>query len=292
MTCSEFARQPVVHSVYGNFPLWKVPVKRWIICLLHLNLRIVGGMFNVLVRDLISKAGNEDQSAALYELLHSNGIWVKESYLKRAPTSLNAKQMPKISFIGVDTDKLMLMARDVEDIVHPPAVRAANPAHKLQYERSMACWDAWGKMWRLLNTSLDSNSPEARCKRGDEVEAQAHVWLKCFKLAHKKTQGLYIHIMVKHLPGMVRAVGDLRPFQSQGLEHSHSYRKMLARRLTNRQAGKRCATAMGHLIAQDYCIKDQRHDAEAREFTNRERTKALRGEKRVLELAAKGIVKT
>jgi hypothetical protein len=43
------------------------------------------------------------------------------------------------------------------------------------------------------------------------------------------TLGLYIHMLHEHFADMVRLVGNLRPYQAQGLEHLHSFRKEVMR---------------------------------------------------------------
>ena len=175
--------------------------------------------------------------------------------------------------------------------MHPPELRAVNKDAHDQYELSMDCWRKWTTVWRSLNNTLASDCPGARADRADEVQKGAREWLASWNAAHKKTQGLYIHILVHHVPEMVRMYGDLRPFQSQGLEHAHSLRKAVGLQLTNRQEGKRTRTSMSHLISSDYCVKDQVHDQDQVDHARRAVTNGRRAVKRIEELAEKGVMK-
>lgn len=286
--------------MFGKFPLWNIPVNRWVLCILHMNLRIVGGMFNALVRDYICETAgsSQDQKNELYKLLRDSGVWIKEKHLDKKKLSLNAKQMPKVSFIGRDTETITTLSDHIMEIVHPKAVREEQSrkgkAALKQYERSMACWAAWKKVWRLLNTDLDSTSATARADRVSAVAEAGQHWLTTWLAAHKATQGLYIHLLVKHLPDLIREFGDLRPYQSQGLEHAHSRRKKIADRNTNKRTGEsgRTAQAMGALIADDYCNKAARNTIEQGIQEARSKKLEHSRNKRIVELAAKGIHKT
>ena len=167
-----------------------------------------------------------------------------------------------------------------------------------QYTKSMLVWRRWSTVWRLLNDALDSTDKDARDARADAVQKAADEWLVAWVAAHKRTQGLYIHILVYHLSGVVRAYGDLRGFQFQGLEHAHSQRKRIARDLTNRQVqntttNKRGRTeqAMSFLVAEDDCRKRQRHALDQQAHKQRANTNRARSLKRVDDLRKEGIVK-
>ena len=288
--------------VYGLHPLLSIPIKKWVICLLHMNLRIVGGMFNALVRDRIGKTQLEgqDQAKEIIALFSAHGIWMKESRLKPASKSLNSAQLPKLNFIGVDTEKMVQICEQLMDIIHPKKLRDASSGKRVreQYNKSMLVWRRWQVIWRLLNDALDSTDQEARNRRADAVQQAADEWLVAWVAAHKRTQGLYIHILVHHLAGMVRAYGDLRGFQSQGLEHTHSERKRIALHLTNRRVqnsttNKRGRTeqTMSFIIAEDDCRKDQRHNLDQQSHKQRANTKIARTAKRVSDLDKQGITK-
>jgi hypothetical protein len=77
----------------------------------------------------------------------------------------------------------------------------------------------------------------------------------------KPTKGVYLHMLVAHVPDMIKRFGDLRLYQVQGLEHCHSIRKRLAVTLTNKKPGKpggeraRTEQMMGQIICMDYVLK-------------------------------------
>ena len=82
---------------------------------------------------------------------------------------------------------------------------------------------------------VNVDDPAERNTRADEVQVLADAYRVAWYKAVGSTHGLYIHVLHEHLADQVRAVGDLRPYQSQGLEHLHSFRKLTARHLKNRQ---------------------------------------------------------
>jgi hypothetical protein len=102
-------------------------------------------------------------------------------------------------------------------------------------------WNVWADLWRLLNNKINPHDASERNQRTDEVQAfnwqivsGSRTW--CKAVGSIRTSGLYIHIIHEHLADQVWAVlGDLCPYQNQGLEHLHTFRKLIARHLTNRQ---------------------------------------------------------
>lgn len=100
-----------------------------------------------------------------------------------------------------------------------------------------------------------------------------------------------------HLADAVREFGDLRPFQSQGLEHTHSQRKVIALHLTNRRPESasnsvgRTEQTMGVIVAEDACRKRNRHSLDQQAHQQKAQTKKAKTEKRVKELAKQGVTK-
>ena len=68
---------------------------------------------------------------------------------------------------------------------------------------------------------------EVWAERADEVELLAHEYVKGWVASVGKTQGLYLHILLRHIPEEIRKWGDLRVRSSQGLEHCHKNRKRI-----------------------------------------------------------------
>ena len=87
-----------------------------------MNLRALSEpMFNTRVRDMIGSTPVEGQNqpVEISALLAQNGIWMKESRLQPQSKSLNEKQLQKISFIGVDTEKVTHICEQLQSIVQP-----------------------------------------------------------------------------------------------------------------------------------------------------------------------------
>ena len=79
----------------------------WILCILHLNLRIVGALFAHLVVDDIGKCGKADeQKTAFMKLFIKSGIYMKERKLERK-NNLDEAWQGKFSFAGADAEKVM-----------------------------------------------------------------------------------------------------------------------------------------------------------------------------------------
>ena len=120
------------------------------------------------------------------------------------------------------------------------------------------------------------------------------MWYK----AAGSTQGLYIHMLHEHFADMVREVGDLRPYQSQGLEHLHSFRKLIARHLTNRQKKltsknkrNRVTQTMATLLTKKHLMRKDMSGVEEKQFKVRTEAVAKQKIKRVSELGELGILK-
>jgi hypothetical protein len=74
----------------------------------------------------------------------------------------------------------------------------------------------------VLNDAVDSTDEKARNARTDVVQKLADEFRVLWYKAVGSTQGLYIHLLHDYFADMVREVGDVRPYQAQGLEHLHT----------------------------------------------------------------------
>jgi hypothetical protein len=222
---------------YGHYPLLRVEIEKWIVaCLLHANLRITSGMVNYCVFAHLGKYGKAvEQSAVIEALLSTAGVWLKEGAVKPKSKDLTEAYKKPISFVGRDAESINMLGVKLMDIVFPPEVRAKNVLCKKEHAKAMACWSKWRELWRVLNDAIDSTDEKARNARADVVQKLADEFRVLWYKAVGSTQGLYVHMLHEHFADMVRLVGDLRPFQAQGLEHLHTFRKEILRHLTNRQ---------------------------------------------------------
>lgn len=215
---------PQMHPgiVYGHSPPINLEPWEWVICVLHLNLRIVGAMFVHLVVSNIGKcASMPQQKEAFMELFKMAGIYMKERKLDRK-NDIDKSWEGKFSFAGAEAEKVMRVYPQMLEIIYPKAARETDSAVALAYTKAMNAFKQWEVVWGLLNKDL---GPDTRGARADELQSASTAFVDLWVKAHKKTQGLYLHMLASHIGEMYLAFGDLRPFQAQGLEHCHSKRK-------------------------------------------------------------------
>jgi hypothetical protein len=79
----------------------------------------------------------------------------------------------------------------------------------------------------------DGKKGEVRESFAKEIEVLARDFLYKWVALVGKTQHLYIHLLMHHLPDMIREFGDLRLYSSQGLEHCNKFRKRFLHSNTN-----------------------------------------------------------
>jgi hypothetical protein len=284
---------------YGRYPLINVEPEKWYLCLLHFNLRVTGGNINKLVFAHIGKFGDQkEQAKELCEILQEAGIWVREERLKPKSKKADAAHVKDISFVGRDAVGIQTLAENLMDVVFPPDERDDDEDVKKMYDKGMEVWNVWRDLWRLLNNKIDSDDVQARNQRADEVQVLADRYRVAWCRAVGSTSGLYVHIMHEHLADQVRAVGDLRPYQSQGLEHLHSFRKLIARHLTNRQIAlskhkrNRVTQSFSVQLASKHLMRMKATSEDQADHKRRALANAKTREKRVAEVAATGRVKT
>ena len=289
---------------YGHFPLLRIPVKRWPLCLLHMNLRIVTGMINRCVFDFLGDYGDaEEQAAALLAILGGSNVWMRAGALKPTSKDANAAYVKDISFVGRDCEVVVDLAPRMLEVIFPAAQRQDDSDIQEAYERALRCWTVWALLWRQLNDDIDVYDEEARNTRADVVQKLADEWLEAWVECVGHTQGLYIHMLHTHLSGWVRELGDLRLYQSQGLEHGHSIRKLIARLLCNRHRvvkKKRKDGGMGHarneqmlsnVLARKELIRGSGHALHQTEHKRNEKAQRATQIKRVAIEAERGRVK-
>ena len=115
---------------YGKFPFYDgIEPRDWISCILHLNLRIVGGLATKTIYNQIgkNKEVGEKQEETIANILKSRGIYVRTQSIKaKSKNVTQAKQDFKShSFSGLDAETLSLVAVELLAVVSPPDVRAS-----------------------------------------------------------------------------------------------------------------------------------------------------------------------
>jgi hypothetical protein len=82
-----------------------IKLEKWIVCLLHANLRVTGGIVNHCMFAHLGKYGNaKEQGAAIEALLNEAGVWIKEGRLQAKGKDLTAEKKKAISFVGRDAE--------------------------------------------------------------------------------------------------------------------------------------------------------------------------------------------
>lgn len=115
---------------------------------------------------------------------------------------------------------------------------------------------------------------EVWAERADEVELLAHEYVKGWVASVQgKTQGLYLHILPRHIPEEIRKWGDLRVRSSQGLEHCHKNRKRIGLEATNRRKGQRLLTMMVHVTVLAHVRQQLGENQYATEHAKKKATK-------------------
>ena len=142
--------------VYGRYMLLKLSVDNYSVCILHMSLRIVNGLFMNLIVNKIGKSStpNVDQVADLVKIVTKDaGAYMKESKLKAKSKNIDG-EWRKVAFAGADAGKINQVHENLLESVHPKADRDKNTATQGQWERSTTCWQQWLVVWDLLNADV------------------------------------------------------------------------------------------------------------------------------------------
>ena len=111
--------------VYGRSILLQLEPHRWVPCLLHLNLRIVSAIFQILIVDKIQATPEKgvDQKEQIMATMKKASIYVKEKKLDKKKNTIESER-PKISFggAGADAEKIMYLLPRLLEFVHPFSV--------------------------------------------------------------------------------------------------------------------------------------------------------------------------
>jgi hypothetical protein len=228
---------------YAKGPLiWLEPIF-WVICILHMNLRITGAFF---AHCILKELGRHTEGKPLereaiakqvWELLSGAGLPVKVLKCPVNETTSFWLSISKHSFAGDDC--AVLACNDLWlkclDMVMPEAARNANHTLETRYQSIIKAWRKWNEeVWPLINR-LDF---ETKKLKADAVRKAAREFIPLFKKAVNKTPRiLYLHLLVSHLPEQIEKLTvDPYFYQTQGLEHRHKMRKQYLFLMTNNRA--------------------------------------------------------
>jgi len=271
--------------VYGRYVPIHVEIMHWILCLLHCGLRIVGALLEHTVLDHIGTcvAVGQDQAAELKKIFAGISVVIKDKKLAKRPTNLDKAWTGNFSCGGADAEKITYVADSLLGVVFPKTVRDRDDEVRRKFEKCTAAWANWRSLWALLATDLE-DTEAARQTHARLVKAQSRIFVDAFVKAHKKTQGLYLHLISAHLHEFVLEWGDLRPFQAQGLEHCHSLRKQAARAMTNKKKGQRISQMMDFLVGTDYNQKTVQHNLDQKAHARNKLAQQKRALRKVVKM--------
>jgi hypothetical protein len=225
-----------------------------------------------------------EQSLQLFELMQENGMYMKKPKLKAKSKKLEQFELKfkKFSFAGRDAEIMMTLYKRMLAIVYPLKFVTPGSEAQRQYERAVAAWDQWKSVWAVLCTDLEYGDfsvdvvRTVRKAHAEKFKIAAWEFRKRWVASVGATKGLYIHIMCAHLPDEIEKLGDLRPYQTQGLEHCHKQRKKIASDGTNRKKGERCGTTMAHILVVHHVSRSLSESQYAAEHTKRTQNKLQR----------------
>jgi hypothetical protein len=228
---------------WGKTPLLDIGVADWVICLLHCNLCIVKGLWEKVILPGITT--EELAIRVNAELEYVGGIYCKLSKLKPKKKNVSEgtsqQQLRSHAFHGRDAEKLLICIDRIIAIVFPclaPVLLEAvqRPEKKRKQVWVTALFSQWRAAWFELNTSF---SDDGRGGIGRlEYAARCHGKIEKFIVTWVdnvgKTEGLYLHILHKHVREQIERHGSLVGYQVQGLEHNNHIRKV-DKYLTNKK---------------------------------------------------------
>ena len=151
-------------------------------------------------------------------------------------------------------------------------------------ELSRWVWKRWKDLWLVLNS--DPGPKSNWNAHADAVKVLADKFVLSYTDLHKASQGLYLHMLVAHIPGQIRIWGDLRLRQTQGLEHGHKLRKRIGLESTNRKRFARMKQVLTHVAVLAYLRRLRDRSTQAREHAAGLCVKEMRLKAKVLRLAA------
>ena len=269
---------------YGKYPLYKsIEPSDWISCILHLNLRIVGGLITKTIYNQIdkNKVAGEKQEQAITKVLKERQIYVKTSSLvaKSKNVSKAKADFKQHSFSGKDAETLLHCYLPLLNVVCAPEARKASSEVEDNFQHRKAAWEQYALTWKLINTVQDDWSVWA-----DEVEAAAALFLKSWVAAiGGNSKGVYLHVLMAHIPDLIRKYGDLNKYASHGLEHTHKLLKQFAPLGTNFKPGQRGRSQLDQLLAREQNAREECTDEVALEFEKQKKARYARALRKVIK---------
>lgn len=216
--------------IYGSKVILQLPPSRFAICILHLNLRMVG---NLLKLSMFRKLGpgQQKQAEELWKCLVASGIPIRQvKCTKNVHMTDWYQTISSHSFAGADAARMLLIYKDALEIVFPSDWLKSQPS-ELQAKVSSyyKVWSLYADLWADLN-NLDITKEQ----KATVIEGKAAMFAETWRFAFGSTPTLYLHLLLDHVPTQLRELPiDLWYLQTEGLEHANKIRKQFAATMVN-----------------------------------------------------------
>lgn len=216
--------------LYGSEIVLQIEPDLFAICILHLNLRMVGNMLKMSMFSNLNK-GQGKKAEALWELLVRLGIPIRQVKCTKDTSVVDwFKTISSHSFAGADAARMLVIWEKALEIVFPAdEVARGSPELKTKVAAYKSVWSQYCQIWSLLNDLTITKEAKAT-----ELEKKSPQFALAWRTAFGSTPTLYMHLLLDHVPSQLRSFPiDLWYLQTEGLEHCNKMRKQFAALMTN-----------------------------------------------------------
>ena len=226
-------------------PVWKLPLKKWVFCILHMKVRVAGTLLKYMAREAEVTNKVSDLSTAIQQIVRTFNI-TKKGEVVKSSGKRNTKQAKISALQGGQVDKLLECVRatyseqstqkeqesaqlwtDVLESIGLQANSVKQQRHTRLWELLTQCYDLLNNTDKITETQLEQYK--------HKIAQFGQTFLDtCGGL---KGVTPYVHIMVKHSYSYLKEYGSLRPWSQESFEASHKRHKQLYNK-TNFGGGK------------------------------------------------------
>jgi hypothetical protein len=292
---------------YGARMIWVAELSSWVICFLHLRLRLTAITFSCCCLQFLDpgwkpteadkkkKIVDGPMTEQVAELVNCMLPGSKIPKLEKPGSLLDKQVRGKLKGLSVasyngPTCKVLNQVRDVLLEVPFPSEKMTpgSEACKLK-ESAKACWDglnnlldAIAERFEYPDGCTDAERQRLWEERAVRVDKVGKEYVAALKLVHPKCTSYYAHVASAHCGDQFRRHGYWPDYAMDGLEAKHSVTKMLERQVSNSKLYQRLATVVSHYTMRDATLLAAQDDDELREIMeHKERQKVRRKTSRV-----------
>ena len=228
---------------FGSPPLLPISPRDWIMCILHVMLRLVDGLFAHTVKAFIKTREREEKINAV---LKGMGIHVKK--LKKTKEQIKIQALKEVKLHGRNCKKMLGKVTKAADRLAGYRVIIDAMDYEegggMTKDKAIALWKALGELidelsdgtWDQPGDMHDSGKQEERAARARKATELADNYIRLFqKEIGAEHVTLYMHACAHHAPLQIERVGSLSRWSMQALEHCNSLRKKNWRVACNRK---------------------------------------------------------